>query len=218
MKHNLFRIGFFVMGAYCAIGNAYAVRSMLWCMVAADYFMETQGAGTCEEVNCEIIDTPDCQELYLDEIPRCKALRTAILQTWSSYGRPNTIEDMLEIKQSVLSNENWQDFCSGCNEYIGCGTGTWENVSNEPGKQRRSVGTCDLTWYQCSYSYNYRCVNGYFGDGDTCTSCAVATGVDGATTVSGSSITSITQCYLTAGNHKDATGDFTLSNTCYYSL
>ncbi|MBP3316122.1 MAG: hypothetical protein J6L70_00775 [Alphaproteobacteria bacterium] len=213
MKHNLFRIGIFVMGAFCAIGNAYAV-SMLWCMDAADYFVRYN--GTCAEFAEE-----NGTELDTTQLSRCNALRNAIMQAWYTYygnGIEPTPERLLEIKKAVLSNETWKDFCYGCNQYIECGTGTWENVSNEPGKQRRSVGTCDLTFYQCNYSYEYRCVNGYFGDGDTCTSCAVATGVDGATTVSDTSITSITQCFLRAGNHKDATGDFTLSNTCYYSL
>ena len=209
MKHNLFRIGIFVMGTFCAIGNAYAQKNLLWCMDAADYFMEYQ--GTCAEFAESVGSELD----YSDEL-RCNELRGSILQTWANFGRPNTIEGMLEVKINALYNGAWQDFCPGCNQYIGCRTGSWENVSNEPGKQRRSVGTCET--FSCSYSYEYRCVNGYFGDGNTCTSCAVATGVDGATTSSNTSITSITQCFLRAGNHKDATGDFTLSNTCYYSL
>ena len=210
MKHNLFRIGFFVMGAFCAMGNAYAVN-MLWCMEAADYFMEYK--GTCAQFAEE-----NGTELDTTQLSRCNELRNAILQTWSSYGQPSTIDGLLMVKADVLSNEYWQDLCPGCNQYIGCGIGSMEDVPNEPGKQRWRVGTCDMTTFSCSYSYNYRCANGYFGDGNPCTSCAVATGVDSATTDPNTSITSITQCLLRAGNHKDATGDFTLSNTCYYKL
>ena len=209
MKHNLFRIGIFVMGAFCAMGNAYAQKNMLWCMDAADYFMEYQ--GTCAEFAESVGSELD----YSDEL-RCNELRGEIMQTWANFGRPSTIDGLQAVKITVLSNGAWQDFCPGCNQVIGCGTGSWENVPNEPGKQRSRVGTCET--FACSYSYEYRCVNGYFGDGNTCTSCAVATGVDSATTSSNTSITSITQCFLRAGNHEDATGDFTLSNTCYYKL
>lgn len=58
------------------------------------------------------------------------------------------------------------------------------------------------------------CAKGWYGDNENCTKCPNADGMTATTKSYGS--TTISQCYVT-GSGNDVSGQFTITNYCYYS-
>lgn len=73
----------------------------------------------------------------------------------------------------------------------------------------------------CTTNTTYKCARGYYGSptefNKKCTRCPSSDGIYGTTTSSGA--TKITDCYLPAqSTATDASGSYTYTSDCYYSL
>lgn len=104
----------------------------------------------------------------------------------------------------------------------GCYLDPWDEWrASGTGQERKYIITpTDCDGGQTSATTNeYRCTAGYYGNGNTCTRCPGVKN-SGDTIVYGNSpvgATSITQCTLSAGTYRDATGTFTLNGSCTYN-
>lgn len=111
-----------------------------------------------------------------------------------------------------LSNETCAD--AGCSDPNTCPDECpedlfWTYVSGQNYQIR-----CNKTGLKASCEY--RCNQGYYGSGQSCTRCPSSGGVYGTTALAGA--TAITKCYLSSGTEfSDTTGSGTYTDKCYYT-
>jgi hypothetical protein len=106
------------------------------------------------------------------------------------------------------------DRCSSAGSWVSIGGGKQEKTDmvfdSNPDK-------CD-----CHTEVNYRCDNGYYGNGSTCTRCSNMTDAGGTVrygdSIAGSN-TAASSCKIgTEYSFGDATGVYNFQNACYYNL
>lgn len=69
---------------------------------------------------------------------------------------------------TLKDGQNPDPSCNGT--CTGCGTTDFEDIVGQPGYQRRGMGSCNYATCVCSWTYEYRCADGYHGqstDGQT---------------------------------------------------